>query len=399
MSRKYIASLALAAVLVLSIGIFVRDRLLRAQAAVPAPPSEAAGLQQLSQEGQLRRMSGFLSERVVAAAPLVSYVAEGQAAGIRWGKGDSLVTTLPTRLVVAVRAPAMDTILPSFGASTDSAQRDWVLVVGRTSDGEVISSAGVLGGRSTTQCADRQVTEFVISIPVHERFAGAGLFDLGGRTLGMIVRCDGRNVAIPVREVARLLADTASVSSRIWDAYGVDVVGLDDRTRTYFGSDSGVLVSAIQRGSPAEAATLRPGDLLLAVDEQPVAIPSDLAPLLAETPTGHAVSRRRGRAVTDIQLSLPDAGAGASADTLDSLDSGIDVSMSVRPEGVPIGVVRAGSPAATAGLRAGDRLLRVGSRDVGTAAAARRMLAGLRDGPTFIVFERDSVQRGVLLSR
>ena len=52
-----------------------------------------------------------------------------------------------------------------------------------------------------------------------------------------------------------------------------------------------------------------------------------------------------------------------------------------------------------AGLRRADRLLRVGARDVTTAAVARRLLEQSRVGPTFIVFERDSVVRGVLLPR
>lgn len=397
MSRKYIASLALAAFVVLSVGSFVRDRLLRAQAPTPAPPSEGSALQQLSQEGQLRRLSGFLSDRVVAVSPLVAYVADAEATGVRWGTGDSLVTTLPSRLVVAVRAPASDTVRGSFVMAIDSARHDWVLVVGRTSDGAVVSSAGVLGGQTTARCGVQQLTEYVINIPLHDRFAGAGLFDLGGRTIGMIVRCGTRNAAVPAWEVARLLADTGSVTRRVWDAYGVAVVRLDDRLRAYFGSDSGVLVTGIQRGSPADAAGLRPGDILLTVNGQVVGVPSDLAALVAALSASHTVSRRRGNSVAEVELSLPDTVSGSLSQSLSSTDSGIDLMERAPPPGVPIGSVREGSPAAAAGLRAGDRLLRVGSRDVGSAVVAQRLLAGLRGVPTFVVFGRDSVLHGVLL--
>ena len=399
MSRKYIVSLAFAALFVLAVGNFVRDRLLRAQAPAPAPPSEGSALQQLSQEGQLRRLSGFLSDRVVAVAPLVAYVADAATAGVRWGNGDSLVTTSASRLVAAVPAPATDSIRPSFVMSMDSARRDWVLVVGRTSDGAVVSSAGVLGGRTTARCGDRPITEFVINVPLNEEFAGAGLFDLSGRTIGMIVRCGGRNAAVPAREVARLLADTGSVTTRVWDAHGVAIAQLDDRLRAYFGSDSGLLVNAIRRGSTAEAAEIRPGDLLLSVDGQSLHTPSDLAALVMVSPATHTVSRRRGRSVAEVRLSPANAGSRSPADSLRSGDSGIDLTESAARAGVPIGSVREGSPADSAGLQAGDRLLRVGSRDVGNAALARRLLGSLRDGPTFIVFERDSVQHGVLLPR
>ena len=399
MSRKYLASLALAAVLVLTIGIFLRERLLRAQNPAPAPPSEASALQQLSQEGQLRRLSEFLSERVAAVAPLVAYVPEANAAGVRWGQGDSLVTTLPTLPIVAVPAPPGDTAVRPSIVATDSARREWVLVVGRTPSGAVVSAAGILGGRTTTRCGDMQLTEYVVSAALHDGFAGAGLFDLTGRTLGLIVRCGGRPVATPLREVARVLADTGSVATRVWGLVGLAVEPLDAEARTYFGSDSGVLVTAIRRGTTADAADFRPGDLIVAIDGQPVATPRDLAQLGSTGQTSHTVSRRRGDVVTSVDVTRADSVSSSRADSLRLTDVGIDVAAPVAPTGVVIGTVRTGSAAAVAGLRAGDRLLRVDTRDVSSATVARRLLGQRRTDPTFIVFERDSVVRGVLLGR
>ena len=399
MSRKYLASLAFAAVVVLAVGVLLRNRLLRAEAPTPAPPSEASALQQLSQEGQLRRLSDFISERVTAVAPLVTYVPEAGAAGIRWGQGDTLVTTLPGKPVAVVRASVRDSVRRQPTLAADSARREWVLVVGRTPSGAVVSSAGMLGGTTLARCGDRQLTEYVISAVLHDGFAGAGLFDLAGRTLGMIVRCGGRPVAIPTREVARVLADTGSVPTRVWDLYGLGFAPLDDWARDYFDSDSGMLVTAVQRGGRADAAGLRPGDMLLALDERPLAEPQDLAPLGDPSSESHRITRRRGTAVARVDLARASGDQRAPADSTRAADIGIQVVEPLAPEGVAIGTVRAGSPAAAAGLRAGDRLLRFGNRDVSSPAAARRLLGQTRDGPAFIVFERDSVLRGVLLPR
>ena len=399
LSRKYLASLALAAVLVLTIGVFLRDRLLRAQAAAPAPPSEGSALQQLSQEGQLRRLSEFLSERVAAVAPLVAYVPEADAAGVRWGRGDSLVTTLPALPIVAVPAPAGDTAQRLSIVTPDSARREWVLVVGRTSSGAVVSAAGILGGRTTAQCGEFQLSEYVVSAALHDGFAGAGVFDLAGRTLGLIVRCGGRAVATPMREVARVLADTGSVVTRIWGIVGLAVEPLSADARAYFGSDSGILVTAVRRGSTADAAGLRPGDLLLAIDGRAVATPRDLAQLGSSGQASHTVSRRRGDVVTTVEVTRAGSAPSSRTDSLGLSDLGIVVGEPVAPRGVVVSTVRTGSAAAAAGLRAGDRLVRVGTRDVTSATVARRLLDQRRTGPTFIVFERDSVVRGALLGR
>src|SRR5687767_3916808 len=144
MNRKYLASLALAAFLVLAIGIVIRDRLLRAEAPASAPPSEASALQQLSQEGQLRRMSDFLSERIAAVAPAVAFVPETRATGVRWGRGDTVVTTSAEQPVMLVRAPSGDTAHATPLPAPEPVRRDWVLIVGRSPGDSVVSSAGLL---------------------------------------------------------------------------------------------------------------------------------------------------------------------------------------------------------------------------------------------------------------
>lgn len=257
----------------------------------------------------------------------------------------------------------------------------------------------ILGGTTSARCGGRQLTEYVVSAALHDGFAGAGLFDLGGHTLGLVVRCGGRPVAIPLREVARVLGDTGSVATRVWDLYGLVAAPLDDAARDYFGSDSGLAIIAVGRRTPAAAANLRPGDLLLAIDGQPVTSPDDLGILAAASPGHHAVSRRRGTSRGVVRLTRSDSGSVVSTDSLGSANAGIEVAEPSPPAGVMIGAVRPGSPAAAAGLRRGDRLLRVGDRDVGSGAVVRRLLDRTRRGPTFIVFERDSVLRGVMLPR
>jgi S1-C subfamily serine protease len=211
----------------------------------------------------------------------------------------------------------------------------------------------------------------VLSFPLDERLAGAGLFTIDGRLVGLVARCPSDLAAIPAHEVERLLAESTSPERRLHDSLGVVAVAfasLDSASRAHLAADSGLFVTAVRRGGPADDAGLGAGDVLISADAR-------------------TLVRRRGRSVDTLRLTETVAANSGV---------GIDVTPPSAPRGVPIAAVRAGSAAAAAGLRAGDRLLRVDGTPVASAADARRLLDG-RTPPRIIVFERDSVERGVLL--
>jgi S1-C subfamily serine protease len=396
-NRRYIASLAVVAIFTLAAGLFVR-RQLRPDATPPAaPPSEAAALQQLSEETQVRRLSSFLGERATDVSALVEYVEVAGASGLRWRAGDTLITTFPDQPVVAIRVtPGDETRTPSF-APSDSLHGQWVLVVARKGDGGVVSTAGIVGGSVTTRCADRDVREYVLGLSAPDAFAGAGLFDLSGRVVGFLARCGRRLVALPVGEVARLMAGRDSLGILLWDRLGVEVRPLDAAARSYFGADSGLLVTAVRADAAADVEGVVPGDIVAAINGVPVdsVVPRAVLGSLATADSQVLVIRlATARRTTRLSISTPTSSPAAPADFGIGFGRG-------TPAGVDVGRVQPGSLAHRAGLRPGDRLLRVGRIPVSSTAAAQRALVRLNvtDSATFIVFRRDSVTRGVLLRR
>jgi S1-C subfamily serine protease len=307
------------------------------------------------------------------------------------------VTTLAGRPVISVAATARDTGRAAPPTITDPVPNDWLLVVGRTPEGRVVSSAGLFGGRAVRRCGNESLAELVLGVALHDSFAGAGLFNLDGQLVGMVVRCAGQMAAIPMAEVTRLVTTATSVAARVLDGYGFAVSPLDSLARAYFASDSGVLVVTVRQDAPA-ASALRPGDVILGVDDQRVAAPDDLAALVGDPPAEHDVVRRRGKSDARVRILRRDAVVGTPTDSARSADAGIRLAERLPPEGVIIDAVRAESPAGRAGLRGGDRLLEVGGRAVHDPRTARRLLER-REGATLVVFERDSAQRGVLLPR
>ena len=78
---------------------------------------------------------------------------------------------------------------------------------------------------------------------------------------------------------------------------GVEVSHLSDQLAEYFGVEGGLLVTSVEPGSAAEAASLRAGDVILAIDGAPVkdlrSLRQRLADLASSTVFGIQIMRDR----------------------------------------------------------------------------------------------------------
>ncbi|HKP14734.1 MAG TPA: hypothetical protein VJT85_01655 [Gemmatimonadaceae bacterium] len=211
-NRRYVATLAGIAVVLLIIGLFTRRWLEPTKTPnTAAPPSQATAMQQLSMEGQLRRTASFLNERVTEMTPLVVFVPAFGSSGVRWTR-DTLLTSDSTSIVRVVVASTPDSTLRVATIAPDSVRRDWLLIVARDSADRVLSTTSLAGGRSSVDCGGVSVETYVLGAPLDERFAGGGIFNVSGEMLGMAAWCGGRVRAVPALELRRLLAtpDTAT---------------------------------------------------------------------------------------------------------------------------------------------------------------------------------------------
>jgi S1-C subfamily serine protease len=75
------------------------------------------------------------------------------------------------------------------------------------------------------------------------------------------------------RDFPRIEVNTVHVQS------GIRVEQLTDQLRSFFGvaGDSGVLVTSVDRGSAAEKADLKAGDVIIAIDGRNIRTPADFS--------------------------------------------------------------------------------------------------------------------------
>ncbi|MEW5915150.1 MAG: hypothetical protein AB1762_02040 [Gemmatimonadota bacterium] len=279
MNRKYLASLATAASFILLVGVLGRRQLLSNERRTAPVASEASALQQPSMEGQLRRIANFVSEHASAVANFVEFLPNANVAGVRWN-GDTVVSTSSSRPNFVTLVPRRDTLGPAFHAPADSATRTWVLVIGRREDGRTVSIPAFAAGSGVVLCGDRRHEQLLLGVALQREFAGAGVFDLAGRLVGLVVRCQGSLIGVTVRDVSSVLREEATLPAA-WSVYGFAITLLDSVTRAYFRRDAWALITRVRKGGIAYVGGLRPGDVIALIGTTDVASEDDVRRLRA----------------------------------------------------------------------------------------------------------------------
>jgi S1-C subfamily serine protease len=295
----------------------------------------------------LTTFSTQLADLVAAAAPSVVQVRGGRhpASGIAL-RADSVLTTTSAlgreeQLVVRrADGQTLDAELkgwdPATGlavlsveglgaaplavATEDARVGEVAIALARSWSNSITASAGlvsVIGGPLRT--GRRRAIDRVIrtSAPMHDGFAGGPLLDARGRLIGVATAAAirGLHVVIPSSIAVRTAEAIAEhgTTRRGYLGLAGQRVTVPAAQRGDGESDaSGVLVVHVQSGSPAAAAGVLLGDVVLGFDGHPVESAEDLLDLLTGERIGTQVPLRisRGGALRDLEVVV---GARASS--------------------------------------------------------------------------------------
>jgi S1-C subfamily serine protease len=185
------------------------------------------------------------------------------------------------------------------------------LAVARSWSNAVTASAGiisVIGGPLRT--GRRRAIEQVIrtTAPMHDGFAGGAFLDPSGRLLGVATAASirGLGVIIPAAiawKTAATLREHGGLKRGYLGIAG-QPVALSEQQRTTLGRDDGLLVMGVTSASPAAAAGVLVGDVVLEFDGHSIHSPEDLLDLLLGDRVGRSVTLRlhRGGSSVDTQV-------------------------------------------------------------------------------------------------
>ncbi|MGY3614287.1 Do family serine endopeptidase [Bradyrhizobium sp. USDA 10063] len=298
-----------------------------------------------------------------------------------------------------------------FAKLSDTKPRigDWVLAVGNPFGLGGTVTAGIVSA-SGRDIGNGPYDDFIqIDAPVNKGNSGGPAFDVSGEVMGVntaIYSPSGGSVGIAfsipaatVKNVVAQLKDKGSVS-RGWIGVQIQPVTSDIADSLGMKKAEGALVAEPQANGPAAKAGIESGDVITAVNGEPVKDARELARTIGGLPPGNAVKLNVLHKGTEKTVNLTlgqlpnTVEAKADNDNSDrggSSSRGTDVpklGLTVAPansvagagkDGVVVTEVDPKSAAAERGFKEGDVILEVAGKNVTSAGDVRDAITSARN--------------------
>jgi serine protease Do len=316
-------------------------------------------------------------------------------------------------LLELVQKPRFEMSVARLGDSDIIEPGDWVMAIGNPFNYAHTVTVGVISakGRPFPVSQGRQQQVLQTDAAINPGNSGGPLLNVRGEVVGINTAILGGRMAagnlgigfaVPinaVREVLPQLREGKVTRGRIGVSLS-QVVTRKDLQEMGASEGRGALVAQVERGGPGDKAGLRPGDIILEFNGEPVQNNDDLVNRVVRTAPGTAVpvrilrdKRPESLTVTVEELDLEAEGVQGQRDPGPEGTTGFGMSLQdLTPEiarqlRVPSGTtgalivdVEPNSPAQRAGLLPRDVMVQVNRRDVANATDAIRELQRVQSG-------------------
>ncbi|NMG43634.1 Do family serine endopeptidase [Aromatoleum toluvorans] len=298
--------------------------------------------------------------------------------------------------VLRIDAQGLPTV--PLGDPADLRVGDWVLAIGSPFGFENSVTAGIVSAKSRSLPDEGYVPFLQTDVAINPGNSGGPLLNLKGEVVGINSQIysqsggyQGLSFAIPINVAAhvkdQLLAQGKVTRGRL----GIAIQDLNQGLADSFGLSvaRGALVSHVEAGSPAAAAGLEAGDVVLKFNGEPIASSAELPPRVAVVTPGKPVKLeiwRKGKALEiTVTVGEQQPDKVAAADEAPQPDDGGRLGVSVRPltndeqkatdtRGGLL-VLDSSGPASRAGIEEGDVILAVNGKQVHRVDELRKQLA------------------------
>ena len=298
----------------------------------------------------------------------------------------------------------------SLGTADTLRVGDWVMAIGNPFRLASSVTVGVVSakGRSIGISSDSSFENFIqTDAAINRGNSGGPLVNTAGEVVGintaMNFGAENIGFSVPVDTLRQILPQLRD-EGRVRRGYlGVRIENLDPRQQRYYQLDEsgGALVIEVMPGTPAAAADLEAGDVILEVDGRPVVQTRDLIDYVSAQRPGSTVAldliRDGDRIQRDVKLrergddSQEEAGEDAEAEEGNMTWLGLEFgdlsrelrrerSIPRRVEGVVVVDVSVRSPLYEENVRAGDVISEVNGQPVSTLSELDSALDSLDTG-------------------
>lgn len=304
------------------VGLAERAKPALVQISVRHSPPPAAGKEPsphppLPDEGRRTGGSGFVIREDGLIVTNAHVVAQAERIQVRLADGrrfDGKLVGKDSRVdlaVVQIQGARGLPVLP-LGDSERVRVGEFVLALGNPFGLEQTVSFGIVGRKGAPLRFASPGFDFIqTDAAVNPGNSGGPLVNMAGEVVGvnsMAARGGSIGFAIPANLLKALLPQLVARGRVEWGWLGVAIEEIPEENAAKLGLSEvrGVLVRQVLPGAPAETAGVKPMDVILGVDSQPVAGPRDLQRIIATTQPGKTVRLRviRERKETELAVTV-----------------------------------------------------------------------------------------------
>jgi serine protease Do len=207
-----------------------------------------------------------------------------------------LIGVDPDSDVAVLRVDAKNLLAAPIGTSSDLLIGETVIAVGNPFGLSGTVTTGVVSalGRSVpSKEAGRTFTDFIqTDASINPGNSGGPLLNIEGRVIGIntmiYANAQGIGFAIPVDRAKKVIQDILRYGQvhSAWIGAVTATITPEEARRTGLQASRGALVARVISGSPAQAAGLKPGDVITAVAGKPVDSREAFSTFTATVPAG-----------------------------------------------------------------------------------------------------------------
>jgi serine protease Do len=309
--------------------------------------------------------------------------------------------------IAVLKVEGEDLPVLRFGDSDKLRVGEWVLAIGSPFGFDHSVTAGIVSAKGRSLPSDNYVPFIQTDVAINPGNSGGPLFNLDGEVIGINSQIYSRtggfmglSFAIPIEmavDVADQIKETGSVS-RGW--LGVLIQEVTRELAESFGMESphGALVAKVLDDSPAAAAGLEVGDVIVEFNGKQVMRSSGLPPLVGRAKVGKeaqvVVIRNKERRQIGVNIAelpteitqaaytpeddgvIEESALGMKVEAL-----GADARKRLKIEGgVQVVEVDATGPASEAGIVKGDVITMIDNQPIESVSAFEAVTDGLKSG-------------------
>ncbi|OZI59783.1 DegQ family serine endoprotease [Bordetella genomosp. 11] len=204
----------------------------------------------------------------------------------------------PVTDVAVIKIDASNLPVVRLGNVQDLNVGDWVLAIGSPYGLENTATAGIVSAKGRSLPDDTSVPFIQTDVAVNPGNSGGPLFNARGEVVGINSQIytrtggyQGLSFAIPI-DVATKIKDEIVAHGKVRHAMlGVTVQEVNQELANSFKLDSptGALVASVEKGSAADKAGLKSGDVIRAIDGRPIVSSGDLSSVITLQDPGQRV--------------------------------------------------------------------------------------------------------------